>query len=292
MAARLTRPAGLLSGAFVMSPAIGYAMREQNRMILDDPAIDAVEIAFDRANDPLRAAPFLGERDLEYVSVHSRRLSVGSVDPPAWNDLEALYSIAQENGAAAISAHLGFTLDRDHGAETGHCAPLPRTESALDVVCRNINLIQEYFHPLPFFIENIASLFEFRGTMSEAEFLSRVLERTGCGWLLHLTNLYANGRNFGFDPGAFIAGVLPIPRHVQIHLAGGFRDEDSEFYEPSRSLPVLNDVFRLYRQALQQGREKIDAVFIDRDPEFPGDAGWREEIERARGIAEEIEAPI
>jgi uncharacterized protein (UPF0276 family) len=173
--------------------------------------------------------------------------------------------------------------------ELEHPAPLPRTPAALDAVCRNIGVIQEYLDPLPFFVENIAALFQFRGTMSEREFLSRVLERTGCGWLLDLTNLYANGRNFGFDSRAFLEEVLAIPRHVQIHLAGGYWDDRSGFYRPARSQPVSDDVFDLYRQAVHLGRGKIDAVFIERDQEFPDDPLWREEIQRVRGIAEEIE---
>ena len=34
-----------------MTPAIGYAIREQNRPILSDPSINAAEITFERADD-------------------------------------------------------------------------------------------------------------------------------------------------------------------------------------------------------------------------------------------------
>ncbi|HTI50748.1 MAG TPA: hypothetical protein VL475_07350, partial [Planctomycetaceae bacterium] len=66
-----------------MTPAIGYAIREQNRLILDDPAINAAEITFERADDPLRVERYVGDCDFDYVSVHALKLSVGSVDPPA-----------------------------------------------------------------------------------------------------------------------------------------------------------------------------------------------------------------
>jgi uncharacterized protein (UPF0276 family) len=49
-------------------------------------------------------------------------------------------------------------------------------------------------------------------------------------------------------------------------------------------------VWDLYRLSLQLGRGKVDAVFIERDQEFPDEAGWREEVRTTRRIAEEVEA--
>jgi hypothetical protein len=33
----------------------------------------------------------------------------------------------------------------------------------------------------------------------------------------------------------------------------------------------------------------VDAVFIERDDDFPDEAGWRDEIRRSRRLAEEVE---
>ena len=113
--------------------------------------------------------------------------------------------------------------------------------------------------------------------------------RTGCGWLLDVTNVYANGRNFGYDPYEFIANVLPIAERVQMHLAGGYWDSRSEFYIDSHSHPIPDEVWNLYRHALSLSRGKVDAVFIERDQEFPDEAGWRAEVRLARSIAEETQ---
>jgi uncharacterized protein (UPF0276 family) len=275
-----------------MLPAFGYAIREQNRYILDDPALNAVEITFERANNQSpRVDRYIGERDFDYVSVHALKLSVASPEPPSRAYLDALRAVAEENGAASVSDHLGFTRDGDQGNDLGHFAPPPFTAEALDATCRNIEIIQRHFRGLPFFIENIAYLFRFRGaTMSEAEFLIRVLERTGCGWLLDVTNVYANARNFGHDACAFIRQVMPAAPRLEMHLAGGFLDEASGMYIDSHSRPIPEGVWSLYRSSLVQGRGKVDAVFIERDNDFPDEAGWREEIRRARRLAEEVEA--
>lgn len=274
-----------------MRPAIGYALWEANRHILDEPALNAVEITFERADDPLRIGRFLGESEFDYVSLHALRLSVAAPEPPGRSYLDAMKAIAVENGAVAVSDHLGFTRDGDRGAEMGHFAPPPFTQAALDAVCRNLDVIRGWFDGLPFFLENIATMFRFRGEMDEAEFLARALDRSGCGWLLDVTNLYANSRNHGFDAGAFLERVLPTAGRVQIHLSGGFHDDEAGMYMDSHSRDVPEEVWALYRRALEVARGKVEAVFIERDQNFPDDDGWRSEVRKARRLAEAVEAP-
>ena len=218
-------------------PGIGYALREQNRYVLNDPAINAVEITFERADDPLRIDRYLGEQEFDHVGIHALKLSVASPDAPGHNYLDTLLAIAEENDAESISDHLGFTRDAHNGVEMGHFAPPPFTPAALETTCRNIDFVQTFFarRDRRFYIENIAYLFRFDGTMTEAEFLWRVLRNTGCGWLLDVTNVYANSVNFGFDPYDFIAEVMPAADRVQLHLAGGFFDEKAGMYIDSHS---------------------------------------------------------
>jgi uncharacterized protein (UPF0276 family) len=51
---------------------------------------------------------------------------------------------------------------------------------------------------------------------------------------------------------------------------------------------VHEEVWDLYRFALEEGRGKVDAVFIERDADFPSESGWRDEVRAARAIAEEV----
>ncbi len=277
-----------MSVSNIAVPGIGYALREQNRYILNDPAINAVEITFERADEPLRIDRYIGDMEFDHVSVHALKLSVASPDAPGRHYLETLKAIAEENGAESISDHLGFTRDGHNGVEMGHFAPPPFTLPALDATCRNIDLIQRFFSDTRFYIENIAYLFRFEGTMTEAEFLWRVLRGTGCGWLLDVTNVYANATNFGFNPYDFISEVMPAAERVQIHLAGGFFDEKAGMYIDSHSEPIPAAVWELYHHALEQGRRKIDCVFLERDQDYPDERGWRSEIRQVRAIAEEI----
>jgi uncharacterized protein len=273
-----------------MLPPIGYALREENRKVLAHPLINAVEILFERADNPLDCEPYLGDLSFDYCSVHALKLSPCSPQPPAREYLDALRALAKENGAAAISDHLGFTRDADDGLEIGHFSLPPFSQAALDITCHNVELIQRHFQPTPFYLENIAYLFQFQGEMSEAEFLIHILERTGCGWLLDVTNLYANARNFGqYEAESFLRSVMPAAERVQLHLAGGYFDSEMGLYVDSHSNPVPDDVWELYRCALQLGMEKVDAILIERDADF-STADWMGENASARRIASEVQA--
>lgn len=275
-----------------MLPAIGYAIRDQNREILRDPLVTAAEITFERADDPLRVERYIADMQFDHVSVHSLKMSVASPNPPADRYLEPIREIALENGAQTVSDHLGFTRDTDHGVEMGHFSAPPYTVAALDVVCRNIDHVQKYFKDLDFYLENPAYLFQFQADFSEEEFLSQVLAKTGCGWLLDVANLYANSRNYKYDPFRFISHVMPHASKLQIHLAGGFYDDKHQFYFDTHSHPVPDEVKALYRHALVLAQEKVTAVFVERDQNFPEtDAEWREEIYSIRRIAEQVYFP-
>jgi len=273
-----------------MIPAIGYAMRDENRPYAGEPAWTAVEVDFQRASHPLRLEPYLTGFAFEYVSVHALELSVSSPVPPERRYLDALVEVARENGAVAISDHLGFNHGATGGAGAGHVMTPPLTQAALDATCRNVALIQRRFEPYQFYVENLAHFFQLEGTMAEETFFCRMLQRTGCGLLLDITNSYANERNFGTSAREFIEAVIPAASCVQIHLAGGFYHSQYQRYIDSHSEAIPEEVWDLYEHALDLGGDKIDAVFIERDWNFPKAAGWRNEVHRARGIAERRES--
>jgi hypothetical protein len=126
-----------------MTPATGYALRDANRPYTDDWAWNAVEIDFQQANHPLRTGPFLQGLSFDYVSVHALELSVSSPDPPETRYLDALVEVAHENGAVAITDHLGF----NHGRRGGGGA---RDDTPLDSRCARRHLPQYRVHPAAF----------------------------------------------------------------------------------------------------------------------------------------------
>jgi uncharacterized protein (UPF0276 family) len=264
-----------------MSPAVGHTLRKPGRAWRPEPGT-AIEIEFSLAGDPLWYVPYLDGLSFDYVSIHSLELLVADPEPPVPAHLDALAAVARASGARAVSDHLVFS----HGGEIGggRATSTRFTPAALDTVCRNIDVIQQRLGDVAFFLENLAHFYRPHGTMAEAEFLRRVLERTGCGWLLDITTVYHNALNFGGDARTFLHEVMPATGRVQIHLSGSYRDERSGKHIACDDEPVPGAVWDLYREALELGRGEVEAVFLERDGnDSPGD------LRRARRIAEEVE---
>jgi hypothetical protein len=105
------------------------------------------------------------------------------------------------------------------GAYLADLLPLPMTEDALDVVCRNVDQMQQALRR-QILIENPSSYLRFRhSTIPEAEFMSQVSRRTGCGILCDVNNIYVSAHNHGWDASAYLA-ALPPDSIGEIHLAG------------------------------------------------------------------------
>jgi hypothetical protein len=85
---------------------------------------------------------------------------------------------------------------------------------------------------------------------------------------------------------------MPSAKRVQMHLAGGYFDDKAGLYFDSHSEPIPDAVWDLYRKFVTLGHGKVEAVFIERDQNFPDETGWRAEVRKARQIAEEVEAQL
>jgi uncharacterized protein (UPF0276 family) len=84
--------------------------------------------------------------------------------------------------------------------------------------------------------------------MSETDFIRRVAERTGCGLLLDVNNVFVSATNHGFAALDYLAD-FPLARVGEIHLAGHAEqvDDDGEpLLIDSHDGPVADAVWKLY----------------------------------------------
>src|SRR5262245_42223 len=128
-----------------MLPATGYALREENQPYAGNADWNAVEVDFQRACHPLRRGPYLADLSFDYVSIHALEVSICSAEQPAANYVDRLVEVAAENGAVAITDHLGFSHAGPSGHGAGHVMTPPLTPVSLDVTCRNIDQVQRRF---------------------------------------------------------------------------------------------------------------------------------------------------
>jgi hypothetical protein len=217
------------------------------------------------------------------VVPHGVSLSLGSAEPPEPARLDALARLARRCAAPLVSEHLAFV--RGGGIETGHLLPLPRTRESLDLVVANIRMAKAAL-PVPLALENIATLFDWPGAeMDEAAFLAEVLESADVRLLLDLENVYANARNFGGDPHAFL-DLLPLHRLAYVHVAGGI--ERDGLYHDTHAHPVPAAVLDLVEDLCS--RVAVPGVMLERDDRFASDAELHAELDAiaqamARGAA-------
>ena len=162
------------------------------------------------------------------VLVHGVELSIGTAEPLKEKHFENMLRVAERVNTINFSDHLCMT--EAGGVEIGQLTPLPWTVECADMVSRKVDQIQRRLG-VPFLIENITNRFIIPGTeLSETEFINRITDRTGCGLLLDLNNVYTNSVNFGFDPFAWI-DALNLGAVKTTHLAGGFYDNEGSLID-------------------------------------------------------------
>ena len=261
----------------------GYGLglrKEHYRDFLDtDVPVDFVEVISEnfmvdggQPRDILRRI-----REKHPVALHGVSLSIGSSDGLDMAYLHRLKTLADDVQPLFVSDHLSWS--RIAGFNSHDLLPVPYTEEALALVCRNIEVAQEVLERAMLF-ENPSSYVAFDGaTMHEWDFLAEMSRRTGCGLLLDVNNVYVSASNHGFDAHAFLRG-LPADRVRQVHLAG--HTQGPGLLIDTHDQPVCDDVWALYATAMSILGPV--ATMIERDDDIPPLPELLTELDTARAI--------
>jgi uncharacterized protein len=184
------------------------------------------------------------------ISLHGVGLSLGSSEGLDAVHLERVGRVAERIEPALMSEHIAWSVA--DGLYLADLLPLPMTEEALAVVCRNVDQMQSYLKRR-ILVENPSTYLRFRhSVIPEWEFMAAVTERTGCGLLCDVNNIYVSAHNHGWNASAYLS-ALPPASVGEIHLAG----------HSVRALPgggtlriddhgsqVIAEVWALYQEAL------------------------------------------
>jgi uncharacterized protein len=246
------------------SCAVGLSFRPEAREGLWPRLgeFDAVEIVVDDwiSNPAQRGELEEVARRVPAVA-HGVGLSIGTATGP---DPEYLYQVSEALsalGTSWYSEHLAFT--RVPGRDLGQLLPLPRTPEVADIVARNLDAVRRYVG-MPVLLENVSYYFEYpASTLSEVEFIGRVLERSGCFLLLDLENLHLNASNHGYDARGFIDALAP-GQVRGVHVAGGVTMEG--LLIDTHDCPVPPPVFDLLAYLLE--RHAPDTIVLERDQDL------------------------
>ncbi|WP_127560658.1 DUF692 domain-containing protein [Saccharospirillum alexandrii] len=218
------------------------------------------------------------------ISFHGVGASLGGPDLPDADHLKAIRQLVDDIQPVRLSEHAVWSsIDQTYLAEL---LPLPRTQPVLLNLVAGVDVYQSAMGRT-ILIENPTNYLTVHSDMDEADFLLEVSDRTGCGLLLDINNLYLSAHNVGIDPKAYIK-ALPPKKVGEIHIAGF--DADPQFGHrlliDSHASAVADPVWSLLDYALTHLGPK--PVLIERDANLPEFSVLEQEVHRAQRMLDRL----
>jgi uncharacterized protein len=252
---------------------VGYR-RELNAWLSTIPAeVELIELTAEHFfNSKFRIKP----RPLKHFPcvVHALGLSLGTPGPLDRAYLDEFCRVVKALNPLWISEHAAFT--RTQEVDLGHLNPIAPTFENIAIISDHIHEVQERTGKR-LLLENIASHLLIEGELSEPEFLNRICERSGCGLLLDITNLYVNAKNHGYDLAHWLS-QLNLEEVKQMHIVGYSRK--GQRLEDTHSDAIQEELMSLATDLLT--RCSMDAVIIERDWNFPAWQSLASELQRLK----------
>lgn len=274
--------------AAASSVGIGWRHPHYAALLERLPALDFIEVHSENFFAPGGAALAVLREGREHyaVSLHGVGLSLGSaagIDP--WH-LDQLARLVQDIGPVRVSDHASFASGPDRHAND--LLPVPLTHAALDVMCANVQQVQDRLQR-PIAVENLSAYLRWRDAdMGETDFLNTLALRTGCRLLVDVNNVYVNALNAQLrgetkDPLAEARRWLDAikPQHVcELHLAGHAHSGDIVIDDHGSR--VCDAVWSLHAHAVQRFGEV--PTLIEWDTDVPALDVLLNEAQRARAV--------
>lgn len=254
------------------SPGVGYKPQHFIDLQADPGPVEWIEVHAENymgdGGRPLAQIRALTERFA--LSVHGVGLSIGGETPLDLDHLARLKKLCDWAQPASFSEHLAWST---HGSEfLNDLLPLPYTAATLSRVCSHIDQVQDVLGR-KMLLENPSSYLVFaESDLSETDFLTEIVHRTGCGLLLDVNNVFISSTNLGLSAQDYL-GAYPLAHVGEIHVGGHDEDTDdtgAPLLIDSHGKPVVDPVWALLDHVLAQTGAKPVLVEWDNDvPEWP-----------------------
>jgi uncharacterized protein len=252
---------------------IGWRHPHYQELLAQRPGVDFLEVHSENFFAQGGAAlAVLTEGRAHYpISLHGVGLSLGSaMGLDDWH-LEQLASLVNRIEPVRVSDHACFARAFFDGqvAHASDLLPIPFSRESLDVLCANVQRVQDRLKR-PFMVENLSAYLRWhtpelaRGddtlsaTQAETEFLSELARRTGCNLLVDVNNIYVNALNQRLTAAqaidqcrAWLDGIAP-QSVAEIHLAGHchVNDAHGDIVIDDHGSPVCDGVWAVYQHAI------------------------------------------
>jgi len=178
---------------------IGWRHAHYGELLEALPPLDFIEVHSENffAEGGAALAVLRQGREHYPVSLHGVGLALGSaVGIDAWH-LDQLARLVEQIEPIRVSDHACFARGQVAGQQV-HAAdllPIPFNSAALDVLCVNVQRVQERLKR-QLLVENLSAYVSFSSSdRVETDFLNALVQRTGCGLLVDVNNIYVNALN-------------------------------------------------------------------------------------------------
>jgi uncharacterized protein len=274
---------------------IGWRHPHYAELLQSQAVLDFIEVHSENFFGAGGAAlAMLGEARAHYpVSLHGVGLALGSACGIDEFHLDQLAQLVTRIEPVRVSDHACFARGplagtTDAPVHAADLLPIPFNGAALDVMCRNVQRVQERIGRR-LLVENLSAYVTLQGSdRTETSFLVELARRTGCGLLVDINNIYVNALNQRLagdqaDPMESCKTWLDnIPAHLvgELHVAG--HRDCGDIVIDDHGSRVDAAVWALYRHALE--RFGPVPVLVEWDTDVPALQVLLDEVNRARNI--------
>ena len=256
---------------------IGWRHLHYGELLEQLPPLDFIEVHSENffAEGGAALAVLRQGREHYPVSLHGVGLALGSAAGVDEWHLEQLAQLVEHIEPVRVSDHACFARGHAVGQHV-HAAdllPIPFNSAALGVLCTNVQRVQDHLKR-QLLVENLSAYVSFSGSdQTETEFLNALVQRTGCGLLVDVNNIYVNALNDQLmgrchDPLAACMqwiDSIAAPSVGELHLAGHINLGDVVIDDHGSR--VCESVWQIYRHA--QGRFGNAPALIEWDTDVP-----------------------
>jgi len=159
-----------------------------------------------------------------------------------------------------VAEHFQCLHTQDHARSLDYVFPPLYTEEFLQRFCDNALVLRDAVGA-PLVMENIPGYFSVKhAQMSEAEFLRRFFEQTGCGFLIDVPHIWLAAHYRGIDAREYLED-FPLDHVVEIHVAGVEYDRDLQGPWIAAT-PPGDEILQLAHWVAEQA-PKLRAVTVD-----------------------------
>ena len=228
-------------------------------------------------------------RERYALSVHGVGLSIGSMQHLDRTHLARLKALCDRYQPESFSEHLAWSSHDD--IYFNDLLPLPYTQETLARIVEHVDEVQTTLKR-QMLLENPATYIRFsQSTIPEVDFLDRIAERTGCGLLLDINNVFVSAKNHDTQPLPYL-DAFPLDRVKEIHL-GGHHEETDDVGAPllidTHGSPISAGVWALYRHVV--ARSGPVPTLIEWDNDIPDWPTLRAEAVTAQDVLSAVSRP-